>query len=1134
MAAKREISTRLVIEGEREYKAKIADINREYKTLDSQLKLVDSSFKGQANTLQALEAKNKALNDVIAKVTEKLKAEDSALQRTRDEKAKYGEAAQKAREKLEALQNTTDAATKETLEYQQQVALLQAEINKYENAEAKAAAAVDNHTVKANKAQIQLNDLNASLANNEKYLDEARKSSDGCATSIDKFGKEAKETGEQLHDAGGDAEKFGETSKEAIDTLAGALAAAGVAATIKEIADSLRECVDASVEFESAMAGVAKTTDLSKEELAAMGSEIKNITLGIPVTATEFAAINEVAGQLGVAKQDLLDFSTVMANLGVATNMTSDEAAVMLAQFAAVTGMDMSNIGRLGAAIVALGNNFATNERKITEMSQSIAGAGTNANISEADMLALSAAVTSLGIETQAGSTSMSKLIMAMGTAVETGEMLEEWAAAAGLTATEFAALWGRDATAAISAFVGNLNNLDESATVTLSNLEITESRMVRMITSLANAEQKTGTLTDAINVSNSAWDENIALIKEAETRYKTTESVTTLYKNSVQNLKIAVGDELTPALRNLAEAGMDVNVWAVEFIETHEGIVPVVTSVVVAMGVFVGGLAVFTVGATVATKAVAALNAAMNANPWMLAATAIAAVTAAIVTYTLTAEDGAQAAKDFRDEVEAATQAHEDAIIAINEEENNTADMIDALLELAQAEELSSGQKEIMLALINDLNVAIPNLNLSYNELTGKLALTAAEIREVAKAEADRKTYEENVKRLKDAYIEQEAATDNLAIAQARLAAAAENYDREAVEAGLATNGLAIAMADAGKEYSAAETEVQIYTEKAAELKTEIEGLETAVDGYANASNNAVPATQGLSEATSIAATQITSDLDALIYKYSELEASAYKNISQTISGFNEMAETVPTAIQSVMDALDSQDDFIDTYMENLAKAAELGLDEGLLTKLSDGSVESANILQGIVDDGGIKIQELNEKFREVSQGKEDFATTVASMLTDFTATSDDIVSEAEAMINDLNLKLEAYDSGAETIQGYIDGLNSGLSTLEFIKGKIGMTNSRAPKETGKDGSHAFGLDRVPYDGYMASLEEGEMVLTRAEARAYRAEQYANYYYPDNHVVNQKNDYHFYVPTKEVYDQIVADIDRKLGDKLS
>ncbi len=101
--AERKISTRLVLEGEKEYKNSITTINRELKTLGSELKLVESNFKGQANTIQALEAKNKALNDVIAKTAEKLKTENTALDKAKAAKVGYGEAAQKARDQLDNL-----------------------------------------------------------------------------------------------------------------------------------------------------------------------------------------------------------------------------------------------------------------------------------------------------------------------------------------------------------------------------------------------------------------------------------------------------------------------------------------------------------------------------------------------------------------------------------------------------------------------------------------------------------------------------------------------------------------------------------------------------------------------------------------------------------------------------------------------------------------------------------------------------------------------------------------------------------------------------------------------------------------------------------------------------------------------
>jgi len=412
---------------------------------------------------------------------------------------------------------------------------------------------------------------------------------------------------------------------------------------------------------------------------------------------------------------------------------------------------------------------------------------------------------------------------------------------------------------------------------------------------------------------------------------------------------------------------------------------------------------------------------------------------------------------------------------------------------------------------------------------LTGTLTLTAEKIREVAFAESERAKYEQNIKRLKEAYIEQAAAADGLKAAQERLTTAAENYDPAATLAGLASQGLAIATADAAKEYRDAQVEVEIYTAKSAELAGEIGGLETAINGYAESTAAATGATQGLSQETASAAEAISGSLQTLIESYGAAYSAAYENIEGTISGFGEMAETVPTHIQTVNDALDSQSAFIDTYMENLAKAAEMGISDGLLAQLSDGSVESANILAGIVEDGGAKVQELNDKFQQVQEGKEAFAAQVAEMQTDFEAASAEIVTAAETMVDDLNQKLAATESGAETIQGYIDGLNSKLGELASLAAKINGYTAAGKS----DGSHAFGLNYVPYDDYSAVLHKGEAVLTAIEAKAWRAEQAASYSYPDNRVMHITQQNYFTVPSKAVYDEIADEVNRRLGGDI-
>jgi hypothetical protein len=141
-------------------------------------------------------------------------------------------------------------------------------------------------------------------------------------------------------------------------------------------------------------------------------------------------------------------------------------------------------------------------------------------------------------------------------------------------------------------------------------------------------------------------------------------------------------------------------------------------------------------------------------------------------------------------------------------------------------------------------------------------------------------------------------------------------------------------------------------------------------------------------------------------------------------------------------------------------------------------------------------------------------------------------MVEKAAQMVEDFNNYAGAYAAGASTIQGYIDGLNSRIADVNKIIGggqpKKTIPKTQPPKNAF---THAQGLDRIPYDGYFAILHEDEMVLNRARASEYRAEQRAR----QTSVTNSKtttviNHNSFFVPTKEAYDDIADYIDGKWG----
>ena len=375
--------------------------------------------------------------------------------------------------------------------------------------------------------------------------------------------------------------------------ISAALETAGVVKGLEMVYDSLKECAEAAAAFETAMAGVKRTVGGDDAFIEGLGESFKKLSTEIPITADELAGIATTAGQLGIAQKDVETFTTVMAQLGTTTDLTADNAATMLAQFSNITGV--TDYDRLGSTVAALGDSTATTASKVVEMSQGMAAAASQAGMSERDILAISAAVGSLGIEAAAGSTSMSQLITKLYKATETGDKLEEFASVAGMSAEQFKQSWGEDAVGTMNAFIQGLNDTERngrSAVVILDELGITNVRQTKAILGLASAGDL---LSNTINLANSAWEKNTALGEKAGVMYNTTEAKLTMMQNAANNVKIAIGDALTPMIGSFAEGLTNMLQPVSEFIEANPALVQGITAFVGVLGVAVAAIGAYT-----------------------------------------------------------------------------------------------------------------------------------------------------------------------------------------------------------------------------------------------------------------------------------------------------------------------------------------------------------------------------------------------------------------------------------------------------------------------------------------------------------------------------------------------------------
>ena len=256
--ANREIKTKVAIDGEKEYKESLKNINSALGTLKSELKLVESQYAGQANSYAALSAKGDVLSRMYDQQKEKVKAAAEQLEKAKKAQSDYAEKVSSAQSEISRCEAALAALGDETGDTTEEQAKLTAELEKAKSELAAAekgyestTRSVNSYQTQVNSAETELNKLGSELDKNASYMDEAAKSSDGCAESIAKYGKGVKKAGEDSEEAGKKFDKV-KTAATALGTAAAAATAALAAAAVK----LGTEVISAYADYEQLVGGV--------------------------------------------------------------------------------------------------------------------------------------------------------------------------------------------------------------------------------------------------------------------------------------------------------------------------------------------------------------------------------------------------------------------------------------------------------------------------------------------------------------------------------------------------------------------------------------------------------------------------------------------------------------------------------------------------------------------------------------------------------------------------------------------------------------------------------------------------------------------------------------------------------------
>ena len=388
---------------------------------------------------------------------------------------------------------------------------------------------------------------------------------------------------------------------------------------------------------------------------------------------------------------------------------------------------------------------------------------------------------------------------------------------------------------------------------------------------------------------------------------------------------------------------------------------------------------------------------------------------------------------------------------------------------------------------------------------MTESVDATVEAIKKAAKAQADSEYKAEQQQTYVDLLKEQSSLEQQIAEAEA-------NLDAERQRRGMRQDDVTGDWVS-GSGFWMEDSPWVAWTSDIDEYKKSLEELQSAYDenqqtlsdiegewrGVAQAAEDSQNQTVSYEEAVSAAVSTAQTELDNLTAAYDKAYESARTSIEGQIGLFDTMKTSSELSISDMEKAMQSQTDYLNLYSENLKKAAEYGLDDGLIKSLSDGSEESAGYINAIIQNieklGGSTegmpaaaskfVSEFNSKFEETEKAKDTFADNVAKMETDFDEKMGEIETRMSKTVQNMEMTDEARKAAQDTIKAYCDAIRSMTgeagSAAEAVASAAASHLKTAPTTTPTTttvAGHANGTLSAQEDVYIAGEEGPELII--------------------------------------------------------
>lgn len=613
--------------------------------------------------------------------------------------------------------------------------------------------------------------------------------------------------------------------------LGAAAALAGVSAALAAIGTA---AVAASAEYETSLAKVSTIADTNAKSIGTLSSEIMALSNETGEAATglnealysaisagaDTAHATELVGvAVKAARGGFTDTETAVDGLTSALNaygMATTEAEGLANKFLVTQNLGKTTFGELASSI------------------GQVAPTAKAAGVSIDDLLASVASLTANGIGTSEAMTGMksalSNVIKPTSDAAKMAEQLGLDFSAAALRSKGWAAFL-RDIqektggnTEQMAALFGSVEALNTVLTLTSSQgMSLMDKTLNEMAANTTALDDAYASMSDTLDVATQKLGTN------------------------VQNLGVAIGDALAPALTVLAEAVASVVAGVTEFVEQNPLVVNAMAGVTVATATLAAGLLVCAKAEAAAAAASGALKAALDmltAHPVLLVAAAAAGLAVALGTVIASAVKAGDEMAGLSEEARKAKQAFQETNRATQEQSESTLSMVSALEAAVAQEEKTAAQKAAILDMVDRLNEAVPGLSLAYDAQADSLNMTTEAIRALVQAEKDRAEQEARVDYLTALYEDQQELLARLAGAKEAVAKAEDNVADAA--------GKSKRMQEAAQSaLTAAQANLERYTEELEANRAEVERAEQEYNALTSAADGLSGSTAGLTQRT-------------------------------------------------------------------------------------------------------------------------------------------------------------------------------------------------------------------------------------------------------------------------------------------